>query len=73
MIMHTFFESYDWNGKTVIPFNTHEGSGSSGTYDDIKSIIPSATVKDGLAIAGHIARTDESHSEIDNWLNKLGF
>ncbi len=28
----TFLESYDFTGKTVIPFNTHEGSGSSGTY-----------------------------------------
>ncbi|MEE5994034.1 MAG: flavodoxin [Oscillospiraceae bacterium] len=26
VIMYTFLESYDWTGKGVIPFNTHEGS-----------------------------------------------
>ena len=32
MIMYTFLEEYDFDGKTVIPFNTHEGSGDAGTY-----------------------------------------
>ena len=31
-IVYTFMENHDFAGKTVIPFNTHEGSGqSSGT------------------------------------------
>ena len=31
MAVYTFIEKHDWNGKTVIPFCTHEGSGLSGT------------------------------------------
>ena len=31
MVVYTFIENHDWAGKTVIPFNTHEGSGNSGT------------------------------------------
>ncbi|MBR1763579.1 MAG: hypothetical protein IJ731_09500 [Eubacterium sp.] len=27
MIMYTFFDTYDFSGKTIVPFNTHEGSG----------------------------------------------
>lgn len=27
MIIYTFFDEYDFSGKTIIPFNTHEGSG----------------------------------------------
>ena len=35
MIINTFLEKYDFSGKTIIPFNTHEGSGNSGTFSDI--------------------------------------
>ncbi|MDE6576850.1 MAG: aldo/keto reductase [Muribaculaceae bacterium] len=31
MCVYTFIENHDWNGKTVIPFITHEGSGMGGT------------------------------------------
>ena len=31
MCVYTFIEKHDWNGKTVIPFVTHEGSGMGGT------------------------------------------
>ena len=33
MIIYTFFDKYDFSGKTIIPFNTHMGSGDGGTYD----------------------------------------
>ena len=39
--------------STVIPFNTHEGSGSAGSYDKLAEKMTGATIKDGLAIAGH--------------------
>ena len=29
-IIYTFIEEYDFTGRTIIPFNTHEGSGLSG-------------------------------------------
>lgn len=70
----TFLESYDFTGKTVIPFNTHEGSGNSGTYQDIIDALPNANVNtNGLAIRGTDAREESSRTTIENWLQKLGF
>lgn len=70
-ILYTFLESYDFSGKTVIPFNTHEGSGSSGTYNTIESEVDDATVLDGLAIRGSDAREESSKETIQNWINEL--
>lgn len=53
MVVYNFIEQHDWDGKTVIPFNTHEGSGSAGSYDKLAEKMTGATIKDGLAIAGH--------------------
>ena len=74
MIMYTFMEEYDLSGKTVIPFNTHEGSGSSGTYDTIKSKLKSSNVNtSGLALTGSKARTDDGKNDTINWLKGLGY
>jgi len=74
MIIYTFMESYDFTGKTVIPFNTHEGSGNSGTYSTIKSKLKNAKVNtNGLALTGRNARTDSGKDETLNWLKELGY
>lgn len=72
-ILYTFLEGYDFSGKTIIPFNTHEGSGESGTYSTIKSKLSNSNVLEGLAIRGSDARKDASKTTIENWLNKIGF
>ena len=72
MPMYTFFDTYDFDGKTIVPFNTHEGSGDGGTYDDIKELEPKATVLEGLPIRGGDMAKDQS-SKVDNWLKELGF
>ena len=72
MAMYTFFDTYDFDGKTIVPFNTHEGSGNGGTYDDIAKLEPKATVLEGLPIRGGDMANDQL-STVDNWLNKLGF
>ena len=71
MIMFTFFDTYDFSGKTIIPFNTHEGSGDGGTYDTIKELEPSATVLDGHAIRGGSIAGAES--EVKEWLSGLQY
>lgn len=71
MIIYSFFDKYDFSGKTIIPFNTHEGSGDGGTYDEIKKDEPNATVLDGLAVRGNSA--EKSDKEIDSWLDSLGY
>lgn len=64
--LYTFLEEYDFSGKTIIPFNSHGGSGFSNTIEEIKKLQPSATVKDdGLSIS----RNDvaDSEQEITDW------
>lgn len=71
MIMYTFFDKYDLSGKTIIPFNTHEGSGDGGTYNEIRDFEPDATVLEGLPVRG--GNAGKADSDIDNWLSGLGF
>ena len=70
MIVYNFLESYDFSGKTVIPFNTHEGSGQSGTQSRIEAAIPAATVLNGLAIRGATAQnnTAAARSAVEQWI-----
>ena len=70
MAMYTFFDNYDFANKTIIPFNTHEGSGSSGTYEDIQKLEPKAKVLEGLPIRGGDMTSDQSN-KVDNWLKNL--
>ncbi|SCP95392.1 flavodoxin [Anaerobium acetethylicum] len=70
MMMYTFFDEYDFSGKTIIPFNTHEGSGDGGTYSTIKNFEPDATVLDGLAIRGGDMQSDQTEAVI-KWLDEV--
>ena len=72
MAMYTFFDTYNFDGKTIVPFNTHEGSGNGGTYETIKELEPKAKVLEGLPIRGGDMANDQS-SKVDNWLKELGF
>lgn len=74
MIVYNFLESYDFSGKTVIPFNTHEGSGQAGTQSRFATKLPGSTVPSGLAIRGNTAQNDRSGAEqaVKTWLDGLG-
>ena len=72
-IVMTQLEMLDFEGKTIYPFNTHEGSGLGSSISDIKNSAPKAEVKDGFALRGIDARKEDSHESIRNWLSdKLG-
>ena len=74
MILHSFMESYDFTGKTVIPFNTHEGSGQAGTQEAITSKLADATVLQGFAMKGSKAqelKSDGTNEEVSTWLESL--
>ena len=75
MICYTFLESYDFSGKTVIPFCTHAGSGNAGTQSKIESAISGATVKEVLAILGEDTqkKPDSVKETVTDWLNDLGY
>ena len=73
MIVYHFLESYDFAGKTVIPFNTHEGSGQSGTQSKIEGVLKQAAVLNGLAIQGKTAQhsPNEAERSVKQWLSGL--
>ena len=65
-IVYTFMEEYDLSGKTIIPFNTHEGSGLSGVPRQLKEICVGASVLDGLAIVG--SQVNDSKAKVEEWI-----
>ena len=68
MAVYTFLEHYDFTGKTIRPFCTHEGSGNSDTESDIRRAAPGAAVTKGLAIHGsHVA---EAESALARWVRE---
>ena len=76
MILYSFMESYDFTGKTVIPFNTHEGSGQAGTQKTLESKLDGAAVLKGFAMQGSEAqglKCDGTYESVRNWLDSLEF
>ena len=70
MVMYSFFDEYDFSGKTVIPFCTSGGSAFSDAIDEIKAMEPDATILDGLHI-GSTSVTD-AESRVSEWVQELG-
>ena len=70
MILYSFFDEYDFSGKTIIPFNTHGGSGFSGTISTIKKLEPNAEVLDGKSISRNDIQ--DAEQEIVDWVKSLG-
>ena len=70
MIIYTLFEQYDFSGKTIIPFNTHMGSGDGGTYKTVKELCPKSTVLPGLPVEMSDAERGVS-DRIKTWLQKI--
>lgn len=69
-VMYSFFDEYDFNGKTIIPFCTHYGSRFSNTIDTIKSLEPNANViENGFTIS----QTDvkNAQKDVSNWIKEL--
>ena len=71
--IYSFMESYDLTGKTVIPFNTHEGSGQADTQQAIETALPGSAVLQGLAVKGKTAQEDAEQTRIlvDEWLEEI--
>lgn len=74
MIVYTFLETYDLNGKTIVPFCTHGGSGLSGTERTIAELYPDAAMIDGFAISGETAQNNRENAqqEVTDWLRHGG-
>ena len=64
-IIHTFVESYDFSGKTLVPFATSGGSGMGRTVDELRKLCPNANWKAGEMMNGI------SDKLIADWANAL--
>ncbi len=73
MAVYTFLEKHDWQGKTVVPFCTHEGSGLGSTARNLQAVCRGATMLEGFAIYGHTAQGDreEAAKAVGKWLKSL--
>jgi len=68
MAVFTFLESYDFSGKKIIPFCTHEGSGMGQSENDIRKLCPSAVLEKSTAIKG--SSVHSADKQLENWINK---
>ena len=74
MPMYTFLDSYDFTGKTIIPFLSHEGSSNGGSAEQtINEHARGAAVRfeDALSIRG--GKVDSSEQDVRDWVDGLGF
>lgn len=68
--LYTFFDEYDFSGKTVVPFCTHGGSRFSSAVKTIREMEKNATVLNGYTI--NRDRVAETKEGILKWLEKIG-
>ena len=66
MAVFTFLERYNFDGKVIMPFVTHEGSHLGECVEDIKNMLKNADIKPGLALYG--SNVGSSHDEIEKWI-----
>ena len=64
MILHTFAESYDFEGKTVVPFCTYAATYRDETLQAIVDMTPEAEHLEGLGTTG-------STSGVEAWVNRI--
>jgi flavodoxin len=68
-IMNTFFDTYDFSGKTIVPFCTSGSSSISQSVSVIREAEPEAQVKEGLQVSSSGA--DDSSDEVSRWLEEI--
>lgn len=72
MILYSFFDEYDFSGKTIVPFNTHGGSGFSNTINTIMEWEPDANIdEDGFTVSRNTVQ--DAEPDIIAWLETSGY
>lgn len=69
MAMYSFFDKYDFKGKTIIPFSSHGGSGWSGSMNVISQLEPEATMVSGFSVSRE--RSASSADNVRAWLQQI--
>lgn len=70
MAVYTFVESYDWSGKTLVPFNTSASGGFGRSLSGLEESASGATILDGLSFTERTL--GDAQSEVTTWLDELG-
>ena len=72
MAVYSFFDEYDFSGKTLISFNVHNGSRFSRTIQTIEELEPDATVvEDGFTVSERDVA--QAAGDVAAWLEELGY
>lgn len=70
MAVYTFLESYDWTGKTLVPFNTSASGGFGRSLSGIGESTAGAELLEGIAFTE--SELPDAESCITEWLTGLG-
>lgn len=70
MAVYTFLESYDWSGKTLVPFNTSASGGFGRSLSGLEESAPGASILDGISFTER--NLGDAQSEVAAWLDELG-
>ncbi len=65
MIISTFCETYNFSGKTIIPFCTYASTGREATIQKINLLTPNSTHLSGFGVSG------SSTNGVESWLRKI--
>ena len=65
MVIDTFLESFDFSGKTIVPFCTSASDSIGNSLHIFSELAPDAVIADGL--------TANDEADIEPWLNELGY
>jgi flavodoxin len=69
MIMSTFAERFDFNGKTTHPFVTYAVSGLGTTMETYRDLSTGARISAGLPVRGEIVR--QADPQVRAWLRRI--
>ena len=75
MVVYTLLDKSKADGKRILPFCTHEGSGLGSTASKLAKAYPNAKIEQkGLAIRGATAQKDAKavQKTVAEWLKSLG-
>ena len=71
MPVYTFLDTYNLDGKTIIPFCTSSSSTSGTTVTDIENLEPNAKVLNCLSITGSDVGGDNTKTLVDAWIEGI--
>ena len=80
--MKSFLQQYNFNGKTIIPFNTNGGYGIGSSFDTVKQLCKNSKILEGFSTKGgserdgilYVMKGEKEvtvQAEVKKWLEKI--